>query len=79
MFLHHLYQIFVDSAQSGEVPSEAVLEGFTIIAHEPYYLDYTRMNLTNAMADTGFEVKSSAVYWVSKTIVAEKPFTVILG
>ena len=34
---------FVDSAQSGEVPYERILKGFTIAAHEPYYMDYTKM------------------------------------
>jgi hypothetical protein len=33
---------FVDSAQKGEVPYDRILEGFTIIAHEPYYLNYTK-------------------------------------
>lgn len=63
---------FVDSAQSGEVPYERVLKGFTIAAHEPYYMDYTQMDLTAAMREAGFEVEETGVHWVSKHITATK-------
>lgn len=63
---------FVDSAQSGEVPFERVLKGFTISAHEPYYLDYTQMDLPAAMSEAGFTVDESGVHWVSKHITATK-------
>lgn len=63
---------FVDSAQSGEVPYERVLKGFTIAAHEPYYMDYTQMDLPVAMSEAGFAVDESAVHWVSKHITATK-------
>jgi hypothetical protein len=48
------------SAQSGEVPYERVLEGFTITAHEPYYMDYTRTNLPELFEENGLLVKDSS-------------------
>ena len=64
---------FVDSAQAGEVPYDRVLEGFTIIAHEPYYLNYTQQDLTKMFTDVGFSVDTSEVHWVSKFMVVTKP------
>ena len=63
---------FVDSAQRGEVPYERVLEGFTITAHEPYYLDYTEMDLPAMFAEGGFRVEASEVNWVSKCVTCVK-------
>ena len=59
---------FVDSAQKGEVPFDRVLEGFTIIAHEPYYLNYTEEKLPELFSSHGLQVDSSEVNWVSKCI-----------
>ena len=64
---------FVDSALKGEVPYDRVLEGFTIIAHEPYYGDYTRQDLTSLFEGEGFKVETSEVHWVSKCMVLTKP------
>jgi ubiquinone/menaquinone biosynthesis C-methylase UbiE len=64
---------FVDSAQEGEVPYDRVLEGFTIIAHEPYYLDYTRNDLSALFSEAGFQVDTTEVHWVSKLLCATKP------
>ena len=64
---------FVDSAQEGEVPYDRVLEGFTIIAHEPYYLDYTKNEIGLLFTDAGFSVDTTEVHWVSKLLVATKP------
>ena len=64
---------FVDSAQKGEVPYDRVLKGFTIIAHEPYYMNYSEMDLIGLMEEVGFKVESSDVHWVSKSVVATKP------
>lgn len=63
---------FVDSAQEGEVPFSRVLEGFTLIAHEPYYINYTKQNLTELFLDNGLKVEESEVNWVSKCITATK-------
>ena len=63
---------FVDSAQSGEVPYERILTGFTITAHEPYYLDYTKMNIPSTFAEAGFTVDEVGVHWVTKTVSATK-------
>merc|ERR1711871_1383798 len=63
---------FVDSAQSGEVPYERILKGFTIAAHEPYYMDYTKMDLSAVLEEAGFTVENSDVHWVTKTVVATK-------
>ena len=63
---------FVDSAQKGEVPYDRVLEGFTIIAHEPYYLDYTQENLEELFAASGLEVLNKGVWWVSKSMTFKK-------
>jgi ubiquinone/menaquinone biosynthesis C-methylase UbiE len=59
---------FVDSAQAGEVPFEAVLENFTVSAHEPYYMDYTKTDLPELFKNSGLMVKTSTVNWVSKCI-----------
>ena len=64
---------FVDSAQEGEVPYDRVLEGFTIIAHEPYYMDYTQKEIGGLFSEAGFEVDTTEVHWVSKLLVATKP------
>lgn len=64
---------FVDSAQKGEVPYDRVLEGFTIIAHEPYYENYTKQDLVKLFQDQGFTVDTTEVHWVSKLLVATKP------
>jgi ubiquinone/menaquinone biosynthesis C-methylase UbiE len=64
---------FVDSAQAGEVPYDRVLEGFTIIAHEPYYMDYTQKEIGELFSEAGFEVDTTEVHWVSKLLVATKP------
>jgi ubiquinone/menaquinone biosynthesis C-methylase UbiE len=63
---------FVDSAQKGEVPADRVLEGFTIIAHEPYYLNYTEEDLSSLFRRAGFEVNTSNVEWVSKCMTFTK-------
>jgi len=61
---------FCDSAQKGEVPVDRVLEGFTIIAHEPYYMDYTEQNLKELFANSGLllDEGSEQVHWVSKVL-----------
>jgi len=50
-----------------------VLEGFTIIAHEPYYINYTKQDLVKLFQDQGFSVDTTEVHWVSKCLVATKP------
>lgn len=64
---------FVDSAQKGEVPFDRVLEGFTIIAHEPYYLNYVEEDLSALFGASGLQLESSSVEWVSKCVVFNKP------
>ena len=66
-------EVRVDSAQQGEVPYDRVLDGFTIIAHEPYYKNYTQQDLVKLFTDAGFEVDTSEVHWVSKCMVVSKP------
>ena len=63
---------FVDSAQKNEVPYEGVLKGFTIIAHEPYYINYTEMDLDGLFESNGFTVDSKVVNWVSKCVTVTK-------
>ena len=63
---------FVDSAQAGEVPFSRVLEGFTLIAHEPYYINYTKQNLTELFLEHGLKVEEEEVNWVSKCVTATK-------
>ena len=61
---------FVDSAQRGEVKHEQILEGFTVIAHEPYYLDYVTSDLKELFA--GFTVDNQDVNWVTKCVTFTK-------
>lgn len=63
---------FVDSAQRGDVPNDEVLEGFTVVAHEPYYLDYVKSDLHTMFTERGFEVEETATAWVSKCITLKK-------
>jgi len=58
---------------AGEVPYDRVLDGFTIIAHEPYYKNYTEQNLVALFEDNGFKVDTTEVHWVSKCMVVTKP------
>lgn len=64
---------FVDSAQKGEVPFDRVLEGFTIIAHEPYYLNYVEEDLPALFAASGLQLETCSVEWVSKCVTFSKP------
>lgn len=48
------------------------MTGFTIAAHEPYYIDYTKMDLAATFSASGFTVEESAVHWVTKTVTATK-------
>jgi ubiquinone/menaquinone biosynthesis C-methylase UbiE len=61
---------FVDSAQRGEVKHEQILEGFTVIAHEPYYLDYVTTDLKELF--TGFTLDNQEVNWVTKCVTFTK-------
>jgi hypothetical protein len=54
------------------VPYERILTGFTITAHEPYYLDYTKMDIPSTFAEAGFKVDEVGVHWVTKTVSATK-------
>lgn len=61
---------FVDSAQRGEVKHEQILEGFTVIAHEPYYLDYVTSDLKELFS--GFTIDNQEVNWVTKCVTFTK-------
>ena len=65
---------FCDSAQEGEVPTDRVLEGFTILAHEPFYLDYTKQSLRDLFGASGLvqDEGSEEVCWVSKVVTFTK-------
>jgi hypothetical protein len=55
-----------------QVPYERVLEGFTISAHEPYYMDYTETDLSVLFGQAGLTVESTGVHWVSKSVTLVK-------
>jgi hypothetical protein len=55
-----------------QVPYERVLEGFTISAHEPYYMDYTEADLSALFGQAGLTVESTGVHWVSKSVTLVK-------
>ena len=65
----------IDSSQKNEIPTEEVLETFSIIAHEPYYMDYIDMDLSGAIDEAGFAVDRTEVNWVSKCVISMKPLT----
>jgi len=64
---------FVDSAQRGDIQNEEILEGFTVIAHEPYYLDYVKTDLKSLFTEGGFVVEETSNAWVSKSLTLRKP------
>jgi ubiquinone/menaquinone biosynthesis C-methylase UbiE len=64
---------FVDSAQRGDIHNEEILEGFTVIAHEPYYLDYVKTDLKSLFTEGGFVVEETSNAWVSKSLTLRKP------
>jgi hypothetical protein len=55
-----------------QVPYERVLEGFTISAHEPYYMDYTETDLSALFGQAGLTVETTGVHWVSKSVTLVK-------
>lgn len=63
---------FVDSAQKGDVKNGNIFEGFTIIAHEPYYSDYVKHDLAELFSSGDLHIDESSVHWVTKTVTATK-------
>jgi len=66
--------VVCDSAQlSDSAELGAVLHGFPVTYHEPYYKGYLRDDLAAVMTECGFEVEDSAPHLVSKVVVGRKP------
>jgi ubiquinone/menaquinone biosynthesis C-methylase UbiE len=63
-----------DSAQPVESPElEPVLSRFPVDFHEPFYADYLRDDLAEALRETGFEVRATERAFLSKLVVAQRP------
>lgn len=61
---------FMDSVQQHDVPYKQVLEDFDFYFHEPYYREYTTIDLPAMLAEAGLKVESERLHWISKSIVA---------
>jgi ubiquinone/menaquinone biosynthesis C-methylase UbiE len=65
--------VFMDSLQPGDTPAfDALLEGFPMNFHEPYYAGYLREDLPALFAEAGLETKSADSAFLSKLVVAAK-------
>jgi len=63
-----------DSAQPFENPAlEPVLARFPVDFHEPFYADYLRDDLAEAMREVGFEVRAVERAFLAKVVVAQRP------
>ena len=63
-----------DSAQNAESPELApLLASFPVDFHEPFYADYLRDDLAEALRETGFEVCAVERAFLSKVVVARRP------
>jgi ubiquinone/menaquinone biosynthesis C-methylase UbiE len=63
-----------DSAQPFENPAlESVLARFPVDFHEPFYADYLRDDLAEAMREVGFEVRAVERAFLAKVVVAQRP------
>ena len=66
--------VIEDSAQLSDSPELAeVLANFSREFHEPFYADYIRDDMANALRETGFSVTSDEPHVVAKVVVAKKP------
>lgn len=66
--------VIQDSAQASESPDLAFqLAEFSKDFHEPFHADYVRDPLEDALREAGFEVRSVAKHFLSKTLVARAP------
>jgi ubiquinone/menaquinone biosynthesis C-methylase UbiE len=66
--------VFMDSLQRGDTPDfDALLEGFPLNFHEPYYPSYVGEDLPKMFCDAGLTVRSSVPAFLSKLVVADKP------
>ncbi len=67
--------VIADSAQSSESPELAPFLGrFTVDFHEPYYKSYQQDPLEEALTDIGFEAIEVESHFVSKIVIAHKPY-----
>jgi len=61
---------FMDSVQQHDVPYKQVLEDFDFYFHEPYYKQYTTIDLPVMFTEAGLMVESENLHWISKSIIA---------
>jgi ubiquinone/menaquinone biosynthesis C-methylase UbiE len=63
-----------DSAQPSDSPEIAFfLDRFPEDFHEPFYRDYLDDDLAGALAEVGFEVRTSEPHFVAKVVTARRP------
>lgn len=66
--------VFLDSLQKGDKPEyDILLERFPKAFHEPFYRDYTRLDLARLFGDAGLVLVESERVFLSKRLVFRKP------
>ncbi len=66
--------VFMDSLQRGDTPDfDALLEGFPLTFHEPYYPSYVAEDLPKLFGAAGLATARSEPAFLSKLVVADKP------
>lgn len=66
--------VLEDSLQFGDVPGyDRMIESFPNVAHEPFYLDYAKSDLTAMMEGVGLRFHGSRRAFLSKVMVFDKP------
>ncbi len=66
--------VIEDSAQYAEAgPVAALLDRFAVDFHEPYYREYLKDDLVDALTEVGFVAQPAEPCFVSKIVVAKKP------
>ena len=63
-----------DSLQLRDAPElSREIESFPERFHEPYYRGYVEEDLAARIADAGLRVRETAIAFLTKVVVAEKP------
>jgi len=66
--------VFMDSLQRGDTPDfDALLEGFPLNFHEPYYPSYVAEDLPKLFGEAGLVTARTEPAFLSKLVVADKP------
>jgi ubiquinone/menaquinone biosynthesis C-methylase UbiE len=72
--------VLLDSLQHGDQPDyEGLLELFLRSYHEPYYPSYINENFGSIASDCGLKFVRTAIFFLAKIMVFDKPITKMSG